>query len=1614
MFSRFIKLSILTLTFGLPVTVFSQIVAGFNVSTSKGCIPLSVTFKNISTENGLPIDQNKYIFKWDMDEGQYSENIPDNAKAVYAVAKKKSITLTIYKLDGITVVGSYTTPADKQIEVFPSPVVSATVSKSPTCKGDNITLTPKITSSTNITNWLWDFGDGSGFGTSQIVTHSYESQGTYYATVFATDENGCTSTKTFSTPAKIIINADRPIADFTVDKTKTCDQTLTTNLTNISTFAQGKITGYQWDFSDGTIDTKENTTKTFTRTSNKDVKAIYLTAFGDNGCNSIPKEIDVTLYKLDPQISISDNVKTLSGKVGEAACGGGVTIATLQESETSYIWDLNGSTSTTNNINQTLSSGSQTVYLTATNPACSVPTKKTFTVEAIPDFSITPLGSFHCAKEWTSAITPIMANVAIDNINWFMNGETIPFSTSTGTQSSATYTFTHNNSYDIKANVTTVNGCKGSKSFPKNIQVYFPEIKMSDDKFQGCIPLTVNFENKSTYDVPNNTDFINYVRWDFGDGSAVIENQNSVSHTYVDDGDYKAILHIETKSGSSECKIDGLASIFAGRPPVIKFSYPYTTVCGTISTDDELKSGLKLTFESYVINKDGSISDSKYDSTETQIVGYTNSTWSTDIYRHSSTNGNKNVFKFNTNKANEAGIYKVKMTEFYNGCPTIFEKDSLIKVNGPLIDAVSVQSDCSTPYLKNLKETKISDAIHWDWIAYKSMADKSLKKLVTYNSKSKDTIIDLKPFNQGTGEYSSTLIAYNETNKCIDSSNAPYYVTNTIADVSLNDTTPCVGTIKQLTIGKMKDIEYIVDFSWNVKDPSGQIDSIQDNHPNVSHRHKGTSLNLYKDYVYPDPSNNNTLTKESISFDKRGEYTINMTVTDVNTCKSTKAFTVRAYQPIAGYKMSDITSCLPVTLTFTDTTKSFSPIVSREWTTNGELLGSKTGNDLTASDTYSQIKTYPTSLKVTDSKGCTDIAIKNNGVSPLVPVAKIISEKKVCVGTAANFSIDKTLGAPYVNTVDYFVWDFGDGTPTVQTTDFSITHVYNEEITNPKVKVTSYLTTSSNEVCVNNDLSTVLDIKDTKAQFDILKIDSTSFCNAITIQAKANISDKFNAINWNEFYKNVMVSKGDLKIDQSSFTMVGPGDHFLKLTVTSDYRGCTVDESTKKYTINQSLFKVVSDKNIVCVNDTITFSLKDTVNVSRYKFKWNFSDGTENSTSYEVKHYYESVNNGGNVNVKFIVDNKCKDMDSIKIQLRKVGANFDRGTKDAFIKGCVPFTVPFINTSIGQNISYVWNFGDNTTSETTKDPTHTFTKPGETIFVTLQIQGDDNGIVCKDDEVKKIITYPNPHLDNNITKPLCEGSEFTLQLTPGIGTVVDSIKANTTIESISSNNLTLKVKPLKTTSYIIYDHYTNIGDSPCPLQDTILLKVQNQPGYNGAPKNYLVYLPNDTLKTKSKSQIYAYVNYSLNNDSIYGISYKWEPSTGLSCTNCANPTLNVDKDVEYTLTMTDTLGCFKIVEKVALKIIPETEIGLPSAFTPNTDGSNDIVIPRGWGIKEFLEIDIFNRWGQLVYKSNDLTKGWDGTFNGRPQDPDTYAWLIKYKDTKDLVQEKKGYITLLR
>jgi len=96
--------------------------------------------------------------------------------------------------------------------------------------------------------------------------------------------------------------------------------------------------------------------------------------------------------------------------------------------------------------------------------------------------------------------------------------------------------------------------------------------------------------------------------------------------------------------------------------------------------------------------------------------------------------------------------------------------------------------------------------------------------------------------------------------------------------------------------------------------------------------------------------------------------------------------------------------------------------------------------------------------------------------------------------------------------------------------------------------------------------------------------------------------------------------------------------------------------------------------------------------------------------------------------------------------------------------------------------------------------------------------------------------------------------------------------------------------------------------------------------------------------------------------------------------------------------------------------VPNPEIDIPSAFSPNGDGKNDYFIVYGKNISSY-RINIFNRWGEVVYESSDLAKlnisGWDGTFKGAFQSIGTYIYKIDFGNAKK-VELKKGNLELIR
>ena len=105
-------------------------------------------------------------------------------------------------------------------------------------------------------------------------------------------------------------------------------------------------------------------------------------------------------------------------------------------------------------------------------------------------------------------------------------------------------------------------------------------------------------------------------------------------------------------------------------------------------------------------------------------------------------------------------------------------------------------------------------------------------------------------------------------------------------------------------------------------------------------------------------------------------------------------------------------------------------------------------------------------------------------------------------------------------------------------------------------------------------------------------------------------------------------------------------------------------------------------------------------------------------------------------------------------------------------------------------------------------------------------------------------------------------------------------------------------------------------------------------------------------------------------------------------------------------------GCGAEGSKV-VTMYPQSKLGIPTAFTPNGDGLNDVLYVEGSGFEDMI-FQIYNRFGELVSETTDKNMGWDGTVNGIKQEMDVYTYYIKVIFVDKSVVQESGNITLIR
>ena len=156
---------------------------------------------------------------------------------------------------------------------------------------------------------------------------------------------------------------------------------------------------------------------------------------------------------------------------------------------------------------------------------------------------------------------------------------------------------------------------------------------------------------------------------------------------------------------------------------------------------------------------------------------------------------------------------------------------------------------------------------------------------------------------------------------------------------------------------------------------------------------------------------------------------------------------------------------------------------------------------------------------------------------------------------------------------------------------------------------------------------------------------------------------------------------------------------------------------------------------------------------------------------------------------------------------------------------------------------------------------------------------------------------------------------------------------------------------------------------------------------------------------------------SIEETSLLASAYSWNFGDGTT-SNSPSPDYHTYKDsgsYNITLVVANDLGCVDSIKRTINVVIPK-QVYVPNSFSPNGDGLNDVFLPKGEGISEYL-MEIYDRWGNLIFISDDINKGWDGTANDGTEVSmqDVYVYVIDIvSSAKKQSFTYRGVIKLIR
>ena len=462
------------------------------------------------------------------------------------------------------------------------------------------------------------------------------------------------------------------------------------------------------------------------------------------------------------------------------------------------------------------------------------------------------------------------------------------------------------------------------------------------------------------------------------------------------------------------------------------------------------------------------------------------------------------------------------------------------------------------------------------------------------------------------------------------------------------------------------------------------------------------------------------------------------------------------------------------------------------------------------------------------------------------------------------------------------------------------------------------------------------------------------------------------ASNWRWDFGDKNISNDTSRLKSPTHIYPKAGSYLATLIVSTD-KGCTATLTDTVSIVDKPAFSVSND-TLICVIDTLQLLAKASVPGGSVTWSPNYNINNINSFTPLVSPDVTTV-----YHVQFKDNFGCEATDSVKVNVvTEVSLQI---ANDTTICRTDSVTLKIKTDAL----YFTWAPSETLNNAVAQNPVAYPTDPSTAYQVKASISNK-----CFKTASIIVKTAPYPLADAGADTSVCFGKSASLHASGGsiYSWTPTFFLNNSNIPNPISQNPTAKIR------YIVTVRDT-LG-CPKPKTDTMFVTVVKIIADAG-PRDTSVVLGQLLQLTATGST-----------------NYLWSPNTWLSSINIFNPTALPLDNIQYAVRVSDAQGCFGL-DTINVKLFKvDPDLYVPTAFSPDGDGINDIFRPIALGIKSIESFRVYNRWGQMVYSTSQIGQGWNGKFGGVDQPAGTFVWYAEATNYKDKKIKKKGTVILIR